>query len=180
MVRGMEALFYLCSVGERSAQQPDGSGRSIFNGCVPVGMFLTILLVSVLRLFETCVYDVGGALAACCSFGPVNPKNPFSSKAIAVTYVVLPVALAMTVAFGRAASKHLGRIEAEYRVSKVACFLFLFVTAMSAPIGAQGEGLQPLAVLAVQATLYAAFSLWLRFQRIQPSVSADGGANGRS
>jgi hypothetical protein len=174
----MEALFYLCSVAARSGQQSDDSGRSLFNGCLPVGLFLMVVLISLLRLFETYIFDIGGTLAACCALGPVNPKNPFSSKAIAVTYIVLPIALAMTLIFGRAVRKHLDRIEAAYRVSKVVCFLFLFIVVMSAPLGAQGNGLQPLVVLAGQGVLYAAFVLWLRFQKVQPAEMAEGGSSG--
>lgn len=141
----MEALFYLFSVIERAPQ---------------------LVLSSMLRLFETYIYDIGATLAECCALGPVNPKNPFSSKAIAFTYIVLPIALVISLAFRRAVRGHLLRIEAGCRVSKVACFLFVFVFAMSSPLGAQGSGLQPLAVLAGQGALYAAFALWVRLQAI--------------
>lgn len=163
----MEALFYLFSVVERAPQRPDGSGRSPFNGCLVVGLLAMLVLSSMLRLFETYIYDIGATLAECCAFGPVNSKNPFSSKAIAFTYIVLPIALVMSLAFRRAVRDHLRRIEARYRVSKVACFLFVFVFAVSCPLGAQGGGLQPLAVLAGQGALYAAFALWVRLQAIQ-------------
>lgn len=175
----MEALFYLFSVAERAPQRPDGSGKSHFNGYLVVGLLVTVFLSSLLRLFETYVYDIGGTLAACCAFGPVNPKNPFSSKAIAFPYIVLPVTLAMTLAFRRAVKGHLLRVEAGYRVSKAACFLFVFVVVMSAPLGAQGRGLQPLVVLAGQGALYAAFALWVWFQRIRRADLIDQGS-GRS
>lgn len=163
----MEALFYLFSVVERAPQRPDGSGRSPLNGYLVIGLLAMLVLSSMLRLFETYIYDISAALAECCAFGPVNPKNPFSSKAIAFTYIVLPIALAISLAFRRAVRGHLLRIEAGYRASKVACFLFVFVFAMSSPLGAQGSGLQPLAVLASQGALYAAFALWVRLQAIQ-------------
>lgn len=163
----MEALFYLFSVAERAPQQPDGSGRRPFNGYLVVGLLAAVVLSSILRLFETYVYDIGGSLAACCVFGPVNPKNPFSSEAIAFTYTVLPVALAMTLVFRHAVKGHLARIEAKYRVSKATCLLFVFVVVMSAPWGAQGNGLQPLVVLAGQGALYVAFALWVRLRAIR-------------
>ncbi|RDI96823.1 hypothetical protein DVT68_19920 [Dyella solisilvae] len=171
----MEALFYLCSVAARAAQERDGRGRNVFNGCLPVGLLLAVVLTSVLRLFETYVYDVGRTLEACCSIGPINPKNPLSSKAVAFTYVVLPIAVAMTLIFARVARKHLDRIEAEYRGSKVACLIFIFGVVMLAPLGAQGSGLQPLAVLAGQAAAYGAFALWVRFQRIHGADLAGHG-----
>lgn len=173
----MEALFYLFSVAERAPQQPDGRGRSPLNGYLVVGLLVMVVLSSMLRLFETYVYDIGGTLAACCALGPVNPKNPFSSKAIAFTYIVLPIGIAMTLAFRHAIRGHLPRVEAGYRVSKGACFLFAFVFVMSAPLGAQGSGLQPLLMLTGQGALYAIFALWVRLQRIQTAELAGAGSS---
>lgn len=173
----MEALFYLFSVAERAPQHPDGSGRSAFNGYLVVGLLAMAVLSSMLRLFETHIYDIGGTLAGCCAFGPVNPKNPLSSKAIAFTYIVLPIALVMTIAFRGAVKRHLLRIEEGYRVSKAACLLFVFAVVMLAPLGAQGGGLQPLAVLAGQGVLYAAFALWVRFQAVRRVGLTDRDSN---
>jgi quinol-cytochrome oxidoreductase complex cytochrome b subunit len=160
----LQALFYIYAAISQPSEK--GGGRELLNANIFICLLFTMFILSVARLFETHVFDIGSVLASCCSFGPINPKNPFSNKAVVATYVVLPLALLTTWLFQKAAKSRLGDLEAEYRLSKGTVALFAFVICMLTPLGAQGEGPQPLFVLAGQACLYLFLAVWVRFQKV--------------
>ena len=159
----MQALFYVYAV----LSQPEDKGEShqYFNASIMTTLIFAILISSMLRIFENQIFDIGGVLADCCSFGPLNPKNPFSSKAIAFTYVALPLALIANYIFQMFAKRHVVELEMQYKFSKWLPCLFVFALVMVTPIGAQGNGAVPWVVLAVQGLMYALFSVWVRFQK---------------
>lgn len=162
----MDVFLYVfslfCRAGDRS------KNPSVFNGVLGFALFLLPFSFAVVRLFNSYVFNLKSALATCCSFGPVNGRNPFSSGAVLMTYVAMPLTIILILPMALNAKSIIGRVVATYRLYEPAWWLMVvtFGLLMLGPMGAGASELWVWVIFSIYVSLYFIGSLGLRLARI--------------
>lgn len=163
----MHVLFYIfvmCSKGSRRDGQV-----SIINGVLAACLFLLPLVLTILNIFNIHVVNFNAILANCCSMGAVNPKNPFSSKAVMFTYVSVPLLSSIGYALYKNAKNIFKVMDGIYTLPKsnghviIIDWLLVLIT----PLGAQGDGLRPWIVLGLWLSVILGIYVFLQCIKIR-------------